>query len=320
MVQEQNPLLAIRCIAYNQEKYIAETLKGFVSQKTTFPFIAIVHDDASNDKTPEIIKEYTAKFPKIIKPIYEIENQYSKKDGSLNKIMDEAIPASVKYIAYCEGDDVWVDPLKLQKQYNYLESHPDYGLCHTNYNVINESGVFIKIPKVTIYGDNEYLYRMIADGNCIATLTVVLRKSLYDICPKYYIGMNWAMEDKPTWLEIAALSKIGYIDEVTSSYRIVKGSASHGRDMRKVMQFATSGFELDNFYDKKYNLGVNRPKNEFYEYCLKEALRIGDKKVARELFTQSINDRSMNLRILFLFLCAILSFTRVFSIIRALKR
>ena len=209
---------------------------------------------------------------------------------------------------------------ELQKQYNYLESHPDYGLCHTNYNVINESGVFIKIPKVTIYGDNEYLYRMIADGNCIATLTVVLRKSLYDICPKYYIGMNWAMEDKPTWLEIAALSKIGYIDEVTSSYRIVKGSASHGRDMRKVMQFATSGFELDNFYDKKYNLGVNRPKNEFYEYCLKEALRIGDKKVARELFTQSINDRSMNLRILFLFLCAILSFTRVFSIIRALKR
>ena len=100
------PLVAIRCITYNQKLYIADALKGFVNQRTNFPFIAIVHDDASTDGTTEIVKEYACKYPDIIKPIYEIENQYSKRDGSIIRIMNNAIDkVNPKYVAFCEGDD-----------------------------------------------------------------------------------------------------------------------------------------------------------------------------------------------------------------------
>lgn len=100
-------------------------------QKTNFPFIAIVHDDASTDGSADIIREYAEKYPDIIKPIFETENQYSKRDGSILRIMSNAAKG-ICYSAYCEGDDYWTDPLKLQKQVDYLEAHPECLLaaCH----------------------------------------------------------------------------------------------------------------------------------------------------------------------------------------------
>ena len=77
------PLVSVRCITYNHESYITQSLDGFLMQKTNFPFEVIIHDDASTDKTADIIREYEVKYPKIIKPIYETENQYSKHDGSI---------------------------------------------------------------------------------------------------------------------------------------------------------------------------------------------------------------------------------------------
>lgn len=136
--KELQPLMvSIKCLAYNHEKYIRKTLEGFVMQKTNFRFEAIVHDDASTDGTAAIIREYAEKYPDIIKPIYETENQYSKKDGSLTKIMHNACKG--KYIAYCEGDDYWTDPYKLQKQVDFLEVHSDYVMCsHRYYSFIQE--------------------------------------------------------------------------------------------------------------------------------------------------------------------------------------
>jgi len=107
-------------------------------QKTNFRFEAIVHDDASTDGTQDIIREYADKYPDIIKPIFETENQYSKHDGSLRRIMNSAIPQSVKYIAICEGDDYWTDPYKLQKQVSFLESHPDYVICSHDFNYFDQ--------------------------------------------------------------------------------------------------------------------------------------------------------------------------------------
>ena len=125
------PLVTIRCITYNHEPYIRQCLEGFVMQKTNFPFEAIVHDDASTDGTAAIIREYAEKYPDIIKPIYETENQYSKHDGSLQRIMNAHIRG--KYVALCEGDDYWVDPLKLQKQVDLLEGNPSVSLCCGGY-------------------------------------------------------------------------------------------------------------------------------------------------------------------------------------------
>lgn len=130
MNETNAPLVSIRCITYNHEKYIRDTLEGFVMQKTNFKFEAIVHDDASTDNTAAIIQEYAEKYPDIIKPIFETENQYSKHDGSLQKIMNDAIHPNAKYIAYCEGDDYWTDPNKLQMQVDLMERNPKCSLCY----------------------------------------------------------------------------------------------------------------------------------------------------------------------------------------------
>ena len=100
MEKNSHPLVAIKCFVYNHEPYLRECLDGFVMQQTDFPFVAIVHDDASTDHSADIIREYAAKYPDIIHPIYETENQYSKQDGSLGRIIDAAINATgAKYIA-----------------------------------------------------------------------------------------------------------------------------------------------------------------------------------------------------------------------------
>ena len=124
------PFVSVHCTTYNHEPYIAQALDGFLMQKTNFPFEVIVHDDASTDRTAEIIREYEARFPKIIKPIYETENQYSKHDGSIARIMVAACKG--KYIALCEGDDYWTDEAKLQMQVDFLEGNPKYTMCFHN--------------------------------------------------------------------------------------------------------------------------------------------------------------------------------------------
>ena len=136
-----NSLVSIRCLVYNHEPFLRQCLDGFVMQKTDFAFEAIVHDDASTDNSAAIIREYAEKYPDIIKPIYETENQYSKRDGSLTRIMDAAMSPSSKYIALCEGDDYWIDPRKLQRQVDFLECHQDCVLCGTNGLIVYQDGL-----------------------------------------------------------------------------------------------------------------------------------------------------------------------------------
>ena len=129
-------MVSIRCLVYNHAPYLRQCLDGFVMQQTNFRFEAIVHDDASTDGSAAIIREYAAKYPDIIKPIYENENQYSKRDGSLRRVMNAHIHG--KYVAICEGDDYWTDPLKLQKQVDFLESHIDFSLCTHHFRVYHQ--------------------------------------------------------------------------------------------------------------------------------------------------------------------------------------
>lgn len=129
-------MVSVYCLAYNHEKYIRDALKGFVSQKTDFRFEVFVHDDASTDKTQSIIREYQEKYPDIIKPIYQLENQHSKGVKIVGTILMPLFNG--KYVAVCEGDDYWIDEHKLQKQFDYMESHPRCTFCFTNATIINQ--------------------------------------------------------------------------------------------------------------------------------------------------------------------------------------
>ena len=163
------PLVAIKCAVYNHEPYLRDCFEGFVKQKTNFRFVAIVHDDASTDNSAAIIREYEAKYPDIFRPIYETENQYSKHDGSLGRIMNEAVAATgAKYIAMCEGDDYWTDPYKLQKQVDFMEIHPECAVCfhpvmvHDQQTGDEYPDTLTKVPQITTINDlarlNNYMH------------------------------------------------------------------------------------------------------------------------------------------------------------------
>ena len=122
-MEDNNIMVSICCITYNQEKFIRQALDGFLMQKTNFKYEIIIHDDASTDNTANIILEYEKKYPDIIKPIYQTENQYSK--GKKPTLITYKA-AQGKYIALCEGDDYWIDENKLQLQVDYMEKNkPD---------------------------------------------------------------------------------------------------------------------------------------------------------------------------------------------------
>lgn len=130
------PKLAISCLVYNHEPYLRKCLDGFVMQKTTFPFVAIVHDDCSTDGSASVIREYQEKYPDIIKPIFQPKNTYQRHDGSFGRDLARVLEETgAKYIADCEGDDYWTDPLKLQKQVDFLDAHTDYSCCWHGYNL-----------------------------------------------------------------------------------------------------------------------------------------------------------------------------------------
>lgn len=107
------PLVSVVCTVYNQEAVIEDAIRGILLQKTTIPFEVILHDDASTDGTAGIVMFYAKKYPKIIKPFIQVENQYSK-GYSILEIASKR--ASGKYLAICEGDDFWIDSLKLESQ------------------------------------------------------------------------------------------------------------------------------------------------------------------------------------------------------------
>lgn len=122
--------VSIVCLAYNQEAYIKDALEGFIAQETDFPFEVIVHDDASTDNTSQIIKQYAERFPDLITPILQKENQFGK---GRRIIRDIVLPITHgDYIALCEGDDYWISKHKLQKQYDALAHYEECAICLHN--------------------------------------------------------------------------------------------------------------------------------------------------------------------------------------------
>lgn len=176
----QKPLVSIMCLSYNHENFIGKALEGFLMQKTNFDFEIIIHDDASTDNTVTVIKNFETEYPTIIKPIFQTINQYSNKE--VNIWTDFTFPAcSGKYIAICEGDDYWTDPLKLQKQVDFLEQNTKYVITWTDYSNLKD-GIFTtndfgKILPYVFPIDFDNLF----DPYCTLTLTSLFRKENLEI-------------------------------------------------------------------------------------------------------------------------------------------
>ena len=218
MQDRKKPLVSICCITYNHEPYIRDCLEGFVMQKTNFPFEVLIHDDASTDHTAEIIREYEAKYPDIVKPIYQTENQYSQGINVLAFIIN---CAQGKYIALCEGDDFWSAPDKLQRQVDFMERNPDFAVCFHDVNIVDDHGRILdgynkawgNLTKRSIFTMTDLL----RCGNLMNTPSVFYRK------PAQMYACKGFTIDFFTHLQISYLGKIKRIDGIMASYRIHSG-------------------------------------------------------------------------------------------------
>lgn len=173
------PVVSILCNTYNQSKYISSALDSFLMQETDFPFEVIVHDDASTDTTADIIRMYENKFPDIIKPIYEEENKYTTCDITMSIDLPKA---KGDYIAFCEGDDYWIDAKKLQKAFDYMSKHDECSLVSHLTDIDNG------ISKNTTKYNPAFLHRggivscdeIIIETNLIHTSSFFIRRSLME--------------------------------------------------------------------------------------------------------------------------------------------
>ena len=248
-------LVSISCATYNHEPYIRQCLDGFVMQKTNFEFEILIHDDASTDGTTTIIREYVDKYPNLIKPIFQTENQYSK-GVSISQTYNWP-RARGKYIALCEGDDYWTDPYKLQKQVDFLEANPEYSMCYTNILRYNQKKDFfddwILSDENVITIDDLMLY------NRVHTLTVLCRK---DLLLRYNQEISFLlpkspMGDYPMWLWMSLQGPIYHFQEKMGVYRVLENSASHIKDNFKRYKFHLAGYNLRLFFNKRYKLRYN---------------------------------------------------------------
>lgn len=251
MHNDEKPLVSICCITYNQEKYIAQCLDGFLMQKTTFPFEIVISNDCSTDNTKKIIDSYVEKYPTIFKDVSPQQNIGMNKN--FHHVLEKA---SGKYIAYCEGDDYWIDENKLQMQVDFLENNPEYGMCYTKAKQYIQSKQ--KFNKKSVGDAFDGFEDLLKNGNRIPTLTTVYRKDLLDKYQKEIQPSTqcWLMGDYPMWLYFAHESKIKFFDKDTAVYRVLENSASHSVDVEKQLEFSSSYYNISKYFAELYNFEI----------------------------------------------------------------
>ena len=266
----QDYMVVIKCFTYNHEKYIEDALKGFVMQKTNFPFCALVVDDFSSDNTAQIIRKYEKEYPNIIKGVYLPENYYSQ--GGIKREKTEIVSPwfdRCKYIAMCEGDDYWIDPLKLQKQVDFMEANSDYSVCFHNAIRLNERvEVAEKLQSFCFFKESRQITtEEIVSDWCIPTASLLYRRdALKNIqLPRFFSG-DYTLE-----LALASVGKVFYIDRYMSVYRLNEGGVSNKISPKR---WAAQLCDLLDWYDEftshKYSeqiLNSKKGANQIAKYC-----------------------------------------------------
>ncbi len=215
-MEDREIVVSVWCQTYNHSNYIRDALDGFVNQKTDFRYEVFVYDDASTDGTTEIIKEYEKRYPHIIKGIYQKENQYSTNKpewhGTLPLMREYLIG---RYIAFCEGDDFWIDESKLQRQVEFMEKHPECALV--GHEAVRLDCIHGHIDTMSLYSDDAYL----SDDELfckwsLPTASCLYRSNLLDI-NGFFLEVGIA--DLPMALFARTKGKVYFSTRIMSVYR-----------------------------------------------------------------------------------------------------
>ncbi|MBE6139439.1 MAG: glycosyltransferase [Firmicutes bacterium] len=243
--------VSICCVTYNQQEYIKQALDSFVNQKTTFNYEIIIHDDASNDNTVKIIKEYAKKYPNLIIPILQKENQYSKKPNSILEFCFGK--ARGEYIALCDGDDGFLDKDKLMEQAKILDKNSEISLCTHDTKIVNDNGEYIE--NISAYPDGIVNIKMFLNNSkSMHTSSMMFRKKDIINLPDYFHCAT--VGDLPLKLHLLSLGNCYHIDKVMSFYRTEsKGSWSlqEKKDVDKLEKNHEMEMNIYNMFNQKTN-------------------------------------------------------------------
>lgn len=255
MKKENEIIFSVEVITYNQEKYIAQTLDSIIKQKHNYKYEILISDDASSDKTPDIIKSYEKKYPNIIKPIYNRKNL-----GAMNNYYQNLRRAKGKYLMAAGGDDIWL-PGKVKTQIEFMERNQDFGLCYGISNTNDENENPLKITMNERYADFKDI---LLKRNCITSLTTCIRKSIFDTYIKKIKPQNrdWLMEDYPMWIYFAYTTNIFFINKPLGVYRILTNSVSHSVNLEKKWRFDYSIYQIRCFFADYFKLPEDQWNSE----------------------------------------------------------
>ena len=275
-MEEFEYILRVNCVTYNHSSYIKNALDGFCMQKTSFPFVCVIVDDASTDGEQSLLIQYlktnfdiedsqvahreeTDDFVKIFAQhkinrscffsVFLLKYNHYQANKSKRGYLDDTF--RTKYVAMCEGDDYWIVPNKLQLQVDFLENHNDYGLVYTNTKVWREkTSELYDSPED--YHDG-YVTEELLKFNFICTLTVCYRTSVLDLIDRSFEEQKFLMGDLPLWIEFSRHTKIGCIPVYTSVYRRLEDSASHSTSLRKTLLFRLNSLQAKLYFAEKYD-------------------------------------------------------------------
>ena len=248
----KDELVSIYCVTYNHATYIKDALEGFLKQRTEFPIKIYVYDDGSTDETADIVREYHSTYPELIVGIYSDENMYSKTDNYVEYqrgFLKQYIKG--KYVALCDGDDYWTANIKLQKQINYMETHPN---CY----LTAHASKWIDCQKKEEKGYHPYHESrnltseelILQTGGNITTASFVMRREVFFPSagyPKADVG------DVPMQLCALNLGSIYYFDEEMCAYRYHRPESWTSAFSYNDRFFIKHIFEMECFY-RAYNI------------------------------------------------------------------
>lgn len=299
------PMVSVCMLTYKHEKYIAEAIEGVLMQQADFDIELIITNDTSPDNTDEIVKNIINTHPRG-NWIRYFSHKINK--GFLPNFIFTLQECRGKYIAFCSGDDYWVDPLKLQKQVDFLEKNPDYGLVHNDFEK-NVGGKISESWKARLANiPSGYIFDELILKDYISSVTICARAQLIKECAKILVNeglkRKWKQEDYPIWLEMSLKSKIAYFPDKNSHYRILEVSASQNPDKTVQFEFAKSHYDIQMYFAEREKVD-SKVKDiiecHFQINVLFQALHIGDKKLAfsavKFLKTHEYKPPSLKIRI-----------------------
>ncbi len=288
-------MVSITCIVFNHEDYMNTALDSFLMQDTSYPFEILINDDVSTDRTVEILKEYECKFPNIVKAVYQTENQFSQGINTM-AILFPYIKG--KYVAFCEGDDYWVDDKKLQIQIQEMEKHPEVDLSfHPSYKDVNGDRTEVMAKHANQNKIFSVKHSIKGHGDFAETASMMFTNSLISSLPKWFYTA--LPGDYVTEVMGAERGGSLYINRIMSVYRSgLEGGWTEG-ELRKsteqrresVNNIADQLKFLDNYLNNKYHKEFNNViHNDRFDFI---SMVTNDINVKNEIYSLYKNDFSI---------------------------